>query len=246
VAWTRGAAPILLLLLAAVAGCTSSGASYVKQQFKDAEQRVVQSADGGYSEFWEIKVPPAAAVLTVRASFVADQGLNFTLRDPDGHSATHFEFPGLVEMRQMSWIQKLHPQAGTWRLGVDCGRRCDFAFGFYTRDAVPTAAKSASEYKDAPAHFAESRDASSSRANDVRLPDGLKHLELAFGARADNDFGFELKDPSGRRQAALSLAGHSVVEDARYLVLRNPPGGDWRFEVGCRGGCAYGFGLYYD
>jgi hypothetical protein len=189
-------------------------------------------------------VPPATPVLTVRASLLADHGIGFALRNPAGRLTTGFTFPDATEVPDMTWIDLRKPSAGTWRLGVECGRRCDFSFGFYLKDAVPKLEPDLPAYDDATVRFTEETDGTSTRVNQFHLPANVSILRMRVSLATQDGFLLRLEDPQGHARATTSFPNRAYVDDASYLVMNEPPSGTWSFRAECRAGCAYGVGVY--
>lgn len=241
---------ILLALVATfsvlVSGCAAGSSASSKGKFRDADQRVALVADGGYRESFDLVVPRGAPSLTVRAALQADEGMAFALRNHAGRLLNRFTFPAQASVPEMTWIEVRDPPAGTWRLDVACGRRCDFAFGFYLRDAVPEPADATPSYADATLRFSEDTDAASIRINEFRMPANSSSLSLRVTASASEGIELRLVDPRGQARPGLAFPGPTLVDDAKYVVMARPLAGTWVLRAECDAGCAYAVGAYVD
>lgn len=242
----RHAWPLLLATLTLVAGC-SDGAPAIKSKYADAALRLAQSVDGGYSDLRTFTVPGEASHLAIRASFVADQGIAFALRRPDGTQELNLQYAARVRQEDMQWIQALEPRSGVWRVSLSCERRCEYSFGIDFFDAVePLGLDRSQLYRDADKRFTGGSEGFLNQANDFVVPEGIEWLSVRWSEDADGAFSFRLRDPGGLPRSSVRFPHESSVGESSNDLVHRPASGNWRFEVGCEAGCTYAFGFYLE
>lgn len=201
--------------------------------------------DGGFADLREINIPEDARLLSLRASFAADDGISFSLRDPNGRLVRSFSFPGGAETRELQWVETASARDGTWRFGISCQRRCEYAFGFYFHDAVQPLDGLERRYPDADRRFGQMSDGATTQTHEFQVADGTDHVALRLSVHAADGFSFRVTDPGGQIRSTLSFPDHVGIDDLAYFVDPEPDPGAWGFALSCDHECQYGFGFYF-
>lgn len=229
-----------------LSGCSGSdNPDPIKTKYYDADRRFGQSVDGGFADLREIFIPQHADELTLRASFISDEGISFSFRDPDGRLVRSVAFPRASGTHEMQWVEAAPPKDGTWRFGITCDRRCEYAFGFYFDEAVDSLDKLSDRYKDAQKRFNLQSEGPTEQKHSFVVPEGTTSIALKWSADAGDGFSFVVKDAMGNHRTSMNFPGRVSVDDLSYIVIDDPEPGTWSFELGCDAACDYAFGFYF-
>lgn len=214
--------------------------------YTDADERFRVSTDSSSSRTHRFEVPSGTAVVTVARSLQFPRDGTWRLFDPDGDRHGRVG-PGVEGsfLDEPSGANVVHrPQAGTWRMTVDCESGCDYTLGVYLRDALsrPTGSLE-DDVRDADVRVHVSHDRSVSRQEGFEVPEGVDALELGFSFYAADGGTFRIEDPSGEQVTRWSWDAEWLDRSTRYVLADEPPAGTWTVAYNCAAGCEGAWGL---
>lgn len=236
---------VSLALVVVAAGCTSGPGPSFDEYYADANDRWSLVADGGFSESHPFDVPEGAKMLTIRATFRADRGFHFTLYDPRNQISSNFVFSRAISVKEIEWIESPDPREGAWRIGVDCVRHCQFAFGFYHDRDLPDSLKLEGKHAGATRRFEGTSDGGGIQNHEFEVPAGGARLRLEWSLDASDRLQATLRNPAGSTRFGFTMPYDSLVDSADYDAVVAPSEGKWALAVLCNGRCHYVFGATY-
>ncbi len=236
------------LLMAALAGCTSSSVFDPSQQFQAADQR------------WADQMTVAADVDYRGSALEGPSVWRVSAESPDGFNMKVYGRSGLLDgnlgfgnaesnVRGLHWASFQPQYTGEIRVEVACGGPCGYTVARDQNGTLPTVPGLEHRYRSADARFADSLE-DSFGSHDFEVPEGVETVRMRASAYSPEDwFRLAVTDSDGDSYRFLRFPAVSM-NDLDLANLVDPddegvPAGTWNLLVTCDGVCDYNFGFYW-